>query len=268
LFGAGTGLASPASVTTTSTTQTPNGNITYQVYIKDPITQCSSVYSVPVSVTATPDAPATAYGTATPFELCGTQVPNNGNALVSCPTCTGNVSYNWYTASTAGELYQGSISENFNSGTNPGTFTLYGGAGAVTAVTGTNQAQLINTRCELTQGVASQYGAILLGSTGVNTNAYNINFDFQVDQSSGDGGADGMSYSFGDDVVATQELTMNAENGTGSKLKIAFVTYTNGTSPQGIYLMYNSAINEQSTAIANGVLAYSNNVSWKNTSSM
>ncbi len=268
LSGTGSGLASPTSVTTTSTTQSPNGDITYQVFIKDPITECSNVYNVAVDVTATPGAPVTAYGTATPFELCGTQVPNNGNALVSCPTCTGSVSYNWYTAATGGELYQGSISENFNSGTNPGTFTLYGAAGAATGVTGTNQAQLLNTRCELTQPLASQYGAILLGSTGVNTNAYNINFDFQVDQSSGDGGADGMSYSFGDDVVATQELSMNAENGTGSKLKIAFVTYTNGTSPQGIYLMYNSTINEQSTAIANGVLAYSSNVSWKNTSSM
>jgi len=268
LSGPGSGLTVPATVTTTSTTQTPSGDITYQVYIKDPVTECSNVYPVAVDVTATPDAPATAYGTATPFELCGTQVPNNGNALVTCPTCTGNVSYNWYTAATAGELYQGSISENFNSGTNPGTFTLYGAAGAATAVTGTNQAQLLNTRCELTQGVASQYGAILLGSTGVNTNAYNIAFDFQVDQSSGDGGADGMSYSFGDDVVATQELTMNAENGTGSKLKVAFVTYTNGTSPQGIYLMYNSTTNEQSSVVGSGVLAYSNNVSWKNTPTM
>ena len=86
---------------------------------------------------------------------------------------------------------------------------------------------MLNTRCELTQAVASQYGALQLGSSGVNTNAYQIDFDLRVDQSDGTGGADGMSYSFGDNGVSTVEASMNAENGTGNKLKVGFVTYSN-----------------------------------------
>jgi len=254
LSGAGTGLASPVSVTTTSTSQTPSATVTYQVYIADPISGCSNVYSVPVTVTQTPAAPTTSYGASTPLVMCGTQVPNSGAALVSCPTCSGSQTYNWYTAASGGSLFQGSIAEDFNSGVNPGTFTLIGNAA------------LQNTRCELTQAVASQYGALQLGSSGVNTNAYQIDFDLRVDQSDGTGGADGMSYSFGDNGVSTVEASMNAENGTGNKLKVGFVTYSNGSSTSGIYLMYNCTTNEQSSATS-GVLAYTSNTSWKNTTS-
>jgi GEVED domain/Ig-like domain CHU_C associated/Secretion system C-terminal sorting domain len=266
LSGAGTGLASPVSVTTTSTSQTPSATITYQVYIADPISGCSNVYSVPVTVTQTPPAPTTSYGASTPLVMCGTQVPNSGGALVSCPTCSGSQTYNWYTAATGGSLFQGSIAEDFNTGVNPGTFNLYNATGVAAGATGTNQAQLLNTRCELTQALASQYGALQLGSSGVNTNAYQIDFDLRVDQSDGTGGADGMSYSFGDTGVPTQEASMNAENGTGNKLKVGFVTYSNGTSTSGIYLMYNCTTNEQ-TPTTSGVLAYTSSTSWKNTTS-
>jgi hypothetical protein len=267
LSGAGSGLASPTSVTTTSTVQTPDDNITYQVYIADPVTTCSNVYNVPVTVNPIPAAPTTSFGSATPLVMCGTQVPNNGAAMVSCPTCGPSVTYNWFTAASGGSLFQGSIAENFDSGVNPGTFNLYNATGVVASPTGTNQAQLLNTRCELTQAATGQYGALQLGSTGVNTNAYEIDFDLRIDQSDNSGGADGMSYSFGNDVVATaQGTTMSAENGTGSKLKVGFVTYSNGASPAGIYLMYNCTTNEQ-TPTTSGVLAYSNNTSWKNTTS-
>ena len=255
LYGAGTGITAPGvAVTTTSTPQTPTATVTYQSYIADPVTGCSNVYNVPVTVNPTPAAPTTSFGSATPLVMCGTQVPNQGNAMVSCPTCTGSQSYNWYTAATGGSLFQGSISEDFNSGVNPGTFTLV------------DNAALQNARCELTQASTGQYGALQLGSTGVNTNAYEIDFDLRVDLSDGTGGADGLSYSFGDNVVSTDEASMNAENGTGNKLKVAFVTYTNGSSPAGIYLMYNCTTNEQ-TPTTSGVLAYSNSTSWKNTSS-
>ncbi|MFM7726336.1 MAG: hypothetical protein ACKO7B_06525, partial [Flavobacteriales bacterium] len=255
LYGAGTGYTAPGvAVTTTSTSQSPTANLTYQSYIADPITGCSSTYNVPVTVNPTPAAPTTSFGSSTPLVMCGTQVPNQGNAMVTCPTCTGSQTYNWYTAATGGSLFQGSISEDFNSGVNPGTYTLVGNAA------------LQNARCELTQATTSQYGALQLGSTGVNTNAYEIDFDLRIDLSDGTGGADGMSYSFGDNTVPTQEVSMNAENGTGNKLKVAFVTYTNGASPAGIYLMYNCTTNEQ-TPTTSGVLAYSNNTSWKNTSS-
>jgi hypothetical protein len=245
LQGAGTGLGTPTAVTTTSTSQTPSGNVNYQVYIKDPITTCSEVYSVAVTVTPTPAAP-----TASNSVQCGTQVPL---ASVSCPTCDPGVTYNWYTAASGGSLFQGKISENFNAGTTTGT--TYGNA----SVTG--------SRCVLTPAAASQSGALLLGSTGVNSNAYHIEFDFLANNSDalGYNGADGFSYSFGDDVNASA-TTPNAENGSGTKLKIGFVTYTNGTSTAGIYLMYNCTTDEQ-TSTTPGVLAYSSNMAWKNTTS-
>jgi hypothetical protein len=246
------GVANPAiaqlngvNVTTTSTTQSPVSSTNYQVYIQDPITQCSQVFQTPVTVIPTPAAP-----TATNWTQCGPQVPQ---ASVSCPTCTGNQTYNWYTAATNGTLFQGVINETFNTGTTTGT--LYGNA------------TLVNSRCRLTNDAASENGALLLGSTGVNSNAYNIDFDFRVWPSDGLGynGADGFSYSFGDDVNATAPLPA-AENGSGSKLKVGFVSYTNGGSTAGIYLMYNCTTDEQ-TPTTPGVLAYSSNIAWKNTNS-
>ena len=231
-----------AAVNTTSTTQSPLSSTNYQVYIQDPITNCTQIFQTPVIVLPTPVAPI-----AVDWTQCGTQVPQ---ANVSCPTCTGNETFNWYTAATNGSLYQGLINENFNTGTTTGS--LYGDA----ALTG--------ARCVLTQNVASQNGALLLGSTGVNSNAYNINFDFQVGPSDvGYNGADGFSYSFGDDVDAAA-VSPAAENGSGSKLKVGFVSFTNGGSTRGIYLMYNCTTDEQ-TPTTPGVVAYSNDISWKNT---
>ncbi|MFM9006647.1 MAG: hypothetical protein ACKOSR_14290, partial [Flavobacteriales bacterium] len=174
-YGAGTGYPAPGvAVTTTSTSQSPTANLTYQSYISDPVTGCSSTYNVPVTVNPTPAAPTTSFGSSSPLVMCGTQVPNQGNAMVTCPTCSGSQTYNWYTAATGGSLFQGSISEDFNSGVNPGTYNLYNASGVVASPTGTNQAQLLNARCELTQAATSQYGALQFGSTGINTNAFEI----------------------------------------------------------------------------------------------
>ena len=236
-------LLNGVSVTTSSTVQSPIASTNYQVSITDPVTGCSQVFQTPVIVLPTPVPPV-----AVNSVQCGTQVPT---AIVSCPTCTGNETFNWYTAATNGALYQGVINENFNTST---TGTLYGNA----ALTG--------ARCVLTENIASQDGALLLGSTGVNSNAYNINFDFQVGPSDalGYNGADGFSYSFGDDVNATA-TTPAAENGSGTKLKLGFVSYTNGGSTAGIYLMYNCLVDEQTPGTP-GVLAFSPTLTWKNTS--
>ena len=121
------------TVNTSTTTQSPLASTNYQVYIQDPITSCSQIFQTPVTVLPTPAAPI-----AVNWTQCGTQVPQ---ANVSCPTCTGNETFNWYSAAVNGTLYQGVINENFNTGT---TGTLYGNA----ALTG--------ARCVLTQNVASQ----------------------------------------------------------------------------------------------------------------
>ena len=239
-----TGQINGVTVSTPTTVQSPLSTTNYQVYIEDPLSGCSQTFQTPVIVIATPPAP-----TALNWSQCGPQVPQ---ASVSCATCTGNQTFNWYTAPINGTLYQGVINENFNTST---TGTLFGNAA------------LSGARCVLTENVASQNGALLLGSTGVNSNAYNVTFDFQVAPSDalGYNGADGFSYSFGDDVSATA-TTPAAENGSGTKLKLGFVSYTNGGSVAGIYLMYNCTVDEQ-TPTTTGVIAYSNDISWKNTSS-
>ena len=89
------------SVTTSSTVQSPTASTNYQVSITDPVTGCSQVFQTPVTVLPTPVPPI-----AVNSVQCGTQIPT---ASVSCPTCTGNETFNWYTAATNGALYQGVI---------------------------------------------------------------------------------------------------------------------------------------------------------------
>jgi len=109
------------------------------------------------------------------------------------------------------------------------------------------------------------FGSLLIPGTGAVSSQYRIKFDLNVSRPSSTVYADGVSYSFGDDVNPNSDAAMNAENGTGSKLKVAFVTYTNGSALHGIYLMYNCTTNEQTptTGSASGMLAYSSDVSWK-----
>ena len=126
------------SVTTSSTVQSPTASTNYQVSITDPVTGCSQVFQTPVTVLPTPVPPI-----AVNSVQCGTQIPT---ASVSCPTCTGNETFNWYTAATNGALYQGVIIENFNSSTSG---TLYGNA----ALTG--------ARCVLTENIPSENGSLL-----------------------------------------------------------------------------------------------------------
>lgn len=105
----------------------------------------------------------------------------------------------------------------------------------------------------------SQLGALQINNPGISADSLNVTFDMRVTPA---GGADGMSYSFSDDGVPTVQAAMNAENGTGTKLKLAFVSYGSGLA--GIYLMYNCVVNEQTSA-SPGVLAYVADTSWKNT---
>ena len=130
------------------------------------------------------------------------------------------------------------------------------------AATITGNAAISGGTMVLNPLASNTFGSLLIPGTGAVSTQYRIKFDLNVNRPSSTIYADGVSYSFGDDVNPNNDATMNAENGTGSKLKLGFVTYTNGTSLNGIYLMYNCTTNEQTSATT-GVLAYSSDVSWR-----
>lgn len=133
------------------------------------------------------------------------------------------------------------------------------------------QAQLYGTASSITGGkliltpnTGSMNGAIqIFNPNGVNPNTLQIDFDLTVGGGpTNTNGADGMSWSFGSDVVPIPTAT-NAENGSGTGLKIGFDAYgTSGGGVAGIYLMYNCNVMDQ-TSTTPGVLQYVNNLSWK-----
>lgn len=133
------------------------------------------------------------------------------------------------------------------------------------------QAQLYGTgssiaggRLILTPNTGSLNGAIqVFNPNGINPNTLQLDFDLTVGGGpTNSNGADGLSWSFGPDVVPIPTAT-NAENGSGTGLKIGFDAYgSSGGGVAGIYLMYNSTVMDQTTT-GPGVLQYVNNLSWK-----
>jgi hypothetical protein len=152
-----------------------------------------------------------------------------------------------------------------------------------------------NGRMRLTSNVVSKSGGVLIpNNTGLASNDFAIDFDL-ITISNGGAAADGVSYSYGPDVVAmpsgtavqtavgaapaTGVSTLTAENGSGTGLKLAFDAIANtggcpvangavasgpttsvGNSP-GVYLMYNNTTLHQGSNCP-GVLYFSNSTSW------
>jgi hypothetical protein len=242
------GQLNGVTVNTASTNQMTYATTPYQVYIADPITGCSQVYQTPVTVNASPSAPA-----ATNSTQCGLGTPTA--QVTSTAGANGNGQFYWFNAANNGTLVQSPptgaystfYSENFN--------------GAAVGVGGTlsGSANLLNYpgQLQLYDNLTNQVGGITVAA-GVNANTYLVDFDLITSQ-----GADGLSYSFGDDVNAGA-VTPTQEMGSGSKLKISFDSYGAAMpNAQGIYLLYNNtagSFNNNSP----GVVAYSNDISWVN----
>ncbi|MNE01110.1 PKD domain protein [compost metagenome] len=100
--------------------------------------------------------------------------------------------------------------------------------------------------------------------TGTN-NAMTLSFKMTADQpinTYNTGGADGLTYSFGDDVANNGN-----QNGSGSKLRLVFDAADNGANITGIYLVYGNTGGVSATSVTPGAastLYYSNNTSaWK-----
>ena len=209
-----------------------------------------TIVSTPTTVTALalPTAPI-----ATNSSQCGTAVPTA--SVASSAGAAGSGQYYWYNAATAGTLLQTpptgaytTFYSNDFTNTTIGAGAILSGVASLTNVAG---------QLQLTPNALSQLGGITVNA-GVNAVAYKVDFDFTATPA---GGADGFSYSFGDDVNASSTAP-TAEKGSGSKLKISFDAYDNVMPNQaGIYLVYNNTAATYN-ATAAGVLGYVGNTSW------
>ncbi|NCU76225.1 MAG: hypothetical protein EBV59_04615 [Synechococcaceae bacterium WB7_1C_051] len=251
------GVGNPANaqlngvtVNTSSTTQFTAATTNYQVYILDPITNCSQVFQTPVTVLPLPSSPS-----AINSNQCGLGVPTA--SVSSTAGASGSGQYYWFDASVNGNLIQtppvGAFatfySENFSGPAIAPGASLSGSANLINYP---GQLQLFNNQL-------TQQGGITVNA-GVNASSYMVDFDLITST-----GADGLSYSFGDDVNALA-TTPSQEMGSGSKLKIGFDAYGVMPNGQGIYLMYNCQL-ASFNATSPGVIAYSSDNSWVNDTS-
>ncbi|MBM3164207.1 MAG: T9SS type A sorting domain-containing protein [Bacteroidetes bacterium] len=244
------GQLNGVTVNTPSTNQMTYATTPYQVYIADPITGCSQVYQTPVTVNTSPSAP-----TATTSTQCGLGTPTA--QVASTAGANGNGQFFWFNAANNGTLvqtppsgaYTTFYSENFNGPTIAAGGTLSGSA------------NLLNYpgNLQLFDNNFNQIGGLTVAA-GVNATSYLVDFDLITST-----GADGVSYSFGDDVNANA-TTPSQEMGSGSKLKISFDSYGAMPNGQGIYLLYNNTAASFNNT-SPGVIAYSSDVSWVNDTS-
>jgi hypothetical protein len=195
---------------------------------------------------------------ATNSAQCAPGVPTAFVTSAAGAIGTGN--FNWYNAPTAGTLLQSKpygpvVPYYFNdfSSIFLSNSSITGNSSITTGV------------LQMHSNTVSQYGGFMVNASNFNSDKYTVDFDYTTTGTPATMG-EGFSYSFADDAVITAEASMNAENGTGSKLKVCFVAYTNGASSQGIYLIYGNSTFNEPTPTTPGVLGYSSNVSWKNAS--
>jgi hypothetical protein len=213
----------------------------------------STSNNVTITTLALPSAP-----TATNSTHCGLQVP--GASVTATSGTAGTQVYNWYTnaaGTIAAQPYSyGGLNTYYTNDFTSATLTN-------SAIYGNTVVNTTNNELTLFPNVLTQYGALKVNASGANSNKYQVGFKMTTSGTLGNM-ADGVSFSFGDDAVPTAESAMNAENGTGTKLKVSFNYYTNGASTNGLYLMYNCTTNEQ-TPTTTGVLAYdnTNNALWQ-----
>ena len=184
---------------------------------------------------------------------CGFQVPTASVASVNNGGGAG--SFNWYSNAAATTSVQaqnfGPLATYWSNDFSSSTLTnaSISGNAAITA------GELV-----LHTNIISQAGGLYVNAAGTNTDKHEISFKYTNQGAGVANTADGMAFSFGDDVNPLTSVP-NAENGSGTKLKLAFDSYTNGANTQGIYLMYNCDVVSQAPTTT-GVLAYSPNTAW------
>jgi hypothetical protein len=209
---------------------------------------CSLVSNdVTVTTLVLPTAPA-----ATNSAQCGTNTPLA--AVASTAGTAGSGQFYWYNAATNGTIVQNPpVSSTYTTFYSNNFSNLTIGTGAT--LTGVANLTGVLGQLQLTPNALSQQGGIMV-SPGVNAQKYKVDFDMATSLA----GADGLSYSFGNDVN-TASTTPAAEMGSGSKLKVSFDAYGVMPNAAGIYILYNNTA-ASFNDLTPGVLGYVNNTSW------
>jgi hypothetical protein len=161
------------------------------------------------------------------------------------------------------------INNDFSNSTLPSNMTSAG-----------NDFAIASGQMRINSATASRNGGVLITNpTNISSNEIQIDFDLITTPGSA-APADGISYSYGPDVVAlptglgstvintvVAPNTTNPENGSGTALKLAFDAFTNGANNAGVYLMYNCPRWNQSSTLtaADGLIFYSNSTEWRAT---
>lgn len=136
-------------------------------------------------------------------------------------------------------------------------------------LTFTGNAGFANGRAVITPSATSNSGSLSIDipnfQAGSN-NSMNVKFKMTADlplNNYGTNGADGISYSFGNDAVVGGAGPL--QNGKGSKLRLSFDAADNSPNITGIYLVYGHTATSAVTPTGTTTLAYSPNFSsWKN----
>ncbi|MEZ5045761.1 MAG: hypothetical protein R2831_02095 [Chitinophagaceae bacterium] len=219
---------------------------------------CPVALSPSTTVTALP-VPSTP--SVTNSTQCGVGIPTA--SVASTAGSAGNGQFSWYDASTNGNLIQAPPFSNVLN-----TY-YYNDFSSTTLINSSiyGNASIVGGLLNLTPNATSQAGAIVVNASGYPSSMYQIDFDASNGPAGTSGIADGFSYSFCNDGSATGTTPTPAELGTGTKLRIGFDTYGAGVSSAGIYLIYGTTISGPGQTVGtNGILAYSANTSWVNTS--
>jgi len=240
----GTGTGSSVSVS-------PTMNTSYSASGVDGngCTTASSPFLV--TVNALPSTPS-----ATPSTQCGAGIPTA--SVASTAGVNGNGTFYWYDAPAGGTLLQGMA---FNNTLSTYYFNDFSSA-TLTNASLSGSAAISGGSLVLHTAATSLAGGFTVNASGANATMFETGFDLSL-TATGTSMADGFSYSFGDDALATT-TNPTAKHGSGSKLRIGFFTYNavSGSDGKGIYLMYNVAATTGYTAATPGVLAYSTDLSW------
>ncbi|MBL0046901.1 MAG: T9SS type A sorting domain-containing protein [Bacteroidetes bacterium] len=246
----------PGAVNSNITTVSPSSTTIYTVSATTPISGCTSSTTTSISVNPLPLAPTAS----APSDQCGIAIPG-----VSVSSNSGLVGpqFTWYSALTNGTLLQtpplGALQNYYTNDFTSATLSNSSVAGAAAISGGALYLQTTNPNTG---------GALTVNASGVNSTLYQTNFDLSL-TSLAASMADGFSYSFGDDAIPLNNATTpTAEHGSGSKLRICFLTFNtaSGSDGKGIYLGYGVSAATGFTAATPGMLGYSTNVAWIPTS--
>ena len=244
------------ATTTSYTTDASLAPGTYY-YVLKTICNNSGLTSLSNEAAVTVSLPLTAPSVTNSVQ-CGPQVPTA--SVASTAGAEGSGIFLWYDAATDGNLLQGA---SYGSTLSPWWSNDFSSSTLTDATLG-GVAAIADGKLTLNPNATSTGGNLVVNASGQNATMFHTGFDMTL-TSGGSTMADGLSYSFADDAVGlTNNTEPTAEKGSGSKLRLLFMTYNgSGNNAKGVYLVYGAtAADFNQTVGNNGLLAYTSNTSW------